>query len=75
MPAKAYLQPPELVAKSRHHRSYAGDGPIETDGKPGKLYVMEFRNGVARNVDEQVYQRFKDLGHCSTTRPYGDDDD
>ncbi len=75
MPAKVYLQQPELVAKSRHHRSYAGDGAIETDGKPGKLYTLEFFNGVAKNVDEQTYQRFKELGHCDTTRPYEDDND
>ena len=76
MPKRAYLQPAELVRKSRHHTSYAGDGAV-TEGKPGQQYTMTFVNGVAREVDEQTFRRFKELGHCATSRPKlpGDDDD
>ena len=75
MPKKVYLQPMELVKKSRHHTSYAGDGVVE--GQPSVLHKMEFVNGVARNVEEQMFRRFKDLGHCATAKPKmpGDDDD
>jgi hypothetical protein len=76
MPKRVFLQPHDLVKKSRHHTSYAGDGAVN-EGRPGPLYKMEFFNGIARDVDEQTYKRFEDLGHCDTARPKlaGDDDD
>jgi hypothetical protein len=74
MPKKVFLQDQKLVAKSRHHRSYAGDGAVN-EGKGSQLYVLEFYNGVARDVPDGTYQRFKDLGHCDTKRPFTDEDD
>lgn len=75
MPKKVYLKPLDLVKKSKHHTAYTGDGAIGTEGNPPKIYKMEFWGGIARDVDESTYQRFKDVGICDTAKPsLGDED-
>lgn len=70
MPKRVYLKPPELVKHSRHHTAYVGPDPTEIiPGQPTPLYRLEFVNGVAKDVDEQVYQRFKDVGIADVERP------
>ena len=71
MPARVYLQPSELARKSAHHTAYVGDGAI-TEGKPQPLYKLEFMQGVAKDVPDELYQRFKDAGIAGTSRPHLD---
>lgn len=68
MPKRVYLQPKDLVPHSKHHTAYAGDGAVH-EGKGGPIYKLEFIDGVATNVDEGTYQRFKDLGVAGEKRP------
>lgn len=57
MPQKVFIQEKKLLKNSRHHTHYMGDGA--TSGKP--LRSVTFVNGVATEVDENDYQRLKDL--------------
>ena len=61
MPKKLYLQDKDLIRHSRHHTAYVGDGAV-AEGGATKVYSTTFINGVARNVDEQMAQRLKDVG-------------
>jgi len=65
MPKTVYLQPLDLVKHSRLHTAYASDGPAQG----GSIYKIEFINGVAHDVPENVYQRFKDLRIADVKRP------
>ena len=69
MPKRCYLADPELAKTSAHHTAYAGTGAVTEDGKPGPLYKLEFDHGVARDVDDALYQRFKDVGVAADKRP------
>jgi len=82
MPRRVFLHAKldtSAYKNSRHHTCYAGAGVAPAPGVPAPLHKLEFINGVAKNVDENVYERFKDLGICDTTPPkrvqYGDEDD
>jgi hypothetical protein len=68
MPKKVFLQPRDLVRHSRHHTAYAGDGPVEEHGKT-QIYRLEFVNGIAHDVEEGTYQRFKALGIADVKPP------
>lgn len=69
MPRRVFLKPTELVRNSRHHTAYTGAPGEAIPGQPAPLYRLEFVNGVARNVDEQLYERFKDVGIADVSRP------
>ena len=72
MPKRIYLSPkldPQAYSRSRFHTSYAGSTIAPAPGIPAPLHKIEFVNGVARNVDENTYERFKDLGVCDTSKP------
>lgn len=69
MPRRVYLKDPELAQKSHFHTAYVGDGAISPDGKPLTLHKVEFVHGVARDVDDALYQRLKDAGVAETSRP------
>jgi len=75
MPKKVYLRPADWAKKSAFHTSYAGDGPVHEDGKSGALYKLEFVNGVAYDVSEELFQRFKDLGIADVKRPSRGEED
>lgn len=75
MPKTVYLQPKHLVRHSRHHTAYAGDGATHKEGQPPALYRLEFINGVAKDVPEAIYQRFKDLGIADVKKPNLDSED
>lgn len=66
---RCYLQPSDLVKKSRFHTAYAGAGEKHDSGHGKQLVKLEFIDGVAENVDEGTYQRFKDLGIAGEKRP------
>lgn len=68
MPAKVYLQP-EGLKQSGHHTAYVGDGRFVKPGEQPQVYKLEFFNGIAHNVDDTLYQRFKDAGIADTKRP------
>lgn len=68
MPKRVYLIPKALQG-SAFHTAYVGDGAVREDGKPGPMYKLEFINGVAYDVDEQLYQRFKNAGIADIRRP------
>jgi len=74
MPKRVYLQPREIAKKSAFHTAYVGDGAVSDDGQPLKFYALTFVQGVAKNVDETMYARFKNAGVCDTNRPSFDDD-
>ncbi len=72
MPKRVYLSPridPQAYKGSRHHTAYSGSTVTTAPGIPAPLHKLEFVNGVARNVDENLYERFKDLGVCDTSKP------
>ena len=72
MPKRVYLAPkldPQAYKGSRHHTAYSGSTIMPAPGIPAPLHKLEFINGVARNVDENLYERFKDLGVCDTSKP------
>ena len=72
MPRRVYLSPklePGAYRNSRHHTCYAGSTVTTAPGIPAPLHKLEFVNGVARNVDENLYERFKDLGIADTSKP------
>lgn len=72
MPKRVFLSPklaPDAFKGSRHHTAYAGALVAPAPGVPAPLHRLEFVNGVAKNVDENLYERFKDLGICDTSRP------
>ena len=69
MPRRVYLQPRDLVNHSKKHTAYAGSGEPSDSGPGKELVKLEFENGVAENVDEGVFQRFKDLGIAGEKRP------
>ena len=75
MPKRVYLQPKDIVRKSKFHTAYVGDGPIHPDGTGGQLYKLEFVDGVAMDVPEQLYQRFKDAGVAGASRPKRPEDE
>lgn len=76
MPRICYLQPKDLVRHSRHHTAYAGDGAVHVPGgPPPQQFKLEFFNGIARDVPENIYQRFKDLGIADVNKPSFDDDE
>lgn len=75
MPKRVFLQPKDLVKHSRHHTAYSGSGAIHKEGEVPTLYKLEFHNGVAKDVPEDIYQRFKDLGIADVNKPSLDDDD
>ena len=69
MPAKVFLQPKDLVKQSRHHIAYASSGPMQPGMDAPTIYTLEFFNGLARDVPENIYQRFKDLGIADINPP------
>ena len=72
MPKRVYLAPkltPDAYKASRHHTAYVGSMITPASGIPAPLHKLEFVNGVAQNVDENLYERFKDVGICDTSRP------
>lgn len=69
MPRTVFLQPADLVKHSRHHIAYASSGPVAPGNERPTIYVLEFFNGVARDVPESLYQRFKDLGIADVHPP------
>jgi hypothetical protein len=69
MPRKVYLQPDELVKRSRHHTAHVGNGAIHPDSQGGELHKLEFHDGVAYDVPEALFQRMKDAGIADTARP------
>lgn len=75
MPRRVFLQPKDLVRHSRHHTAYAGNGPILREGEQPESYRLEFINGVAHDVPEAIYQRFKDLGIADVKKPSWDEDE
>jgi len=75
MPARVYLKPPELARKSAIHTAYVGDGATGTPEKPAILLSVEFTNGVAREVEESLFQRLADAGIASLERPRLREDD
>ena len=74
MPKIVFLQPKNLVRHSRHHTAYTGDGARVKEGEVPVIHKLEFFNGVARDVPEEIYQRFKDSGIANVVRPTFDDD-
>ena len=74
MPKRVYLTK-ALAKNSKMHTAYSGEGAVHEDGKPGPLYKLEFFGGVAQNVPEALYQRFKDLGVATDKRPSRDEDE
>ena len=67
---RVYLAQKHLQ-KSAHHRAYA-PAPTQPNAQPGAdqaVIVLEFWNGVARDVPSLVYEQFKDLGIATTERP------
>jgi hypothetical protein len=75
VPKRIYLQPIDLVKKSRHHTAYVGDGAIHENASGGPLYKLEFVNGVAENVAESLYQRMKEAGIAGEKRPSRPDEE
>lgn len=75
MPKKVFLQPKDLVKHSKFHTAYVGDGAIHEQAQGGKLYKLEFHHGVAENVSESDYQRFKDAGIAGEKRPPRDEEE
>ena len=72
MPKRVFLAPrldPTAYKNSRMHTAYSGSSISPAPGIPAPLHKIEFGNGVARNVDENTYERFKDLGVCDTSKP------
>jgi hypothetical protein len=72
MPDKLYLKPPELVKHSAHHTAYVGDdsgADKKTPGGDTTLHRLEFHNGVARNVPDELARRFEAVGVASRTKP------
>ena len=69
MPRRVFLKPTELVRTSRHHTAYVGAPEEAIPGQPAPLYRLEFDNGVARHVEESLYERFKDVGIADVSRP------
>ena len=69
MPKRVYLLPRDLVGHSKKHTAYAGAGEKSDSGHGKALVKLEFVNGVAENVDEGTFQRFKDLGIAGEKRP------
>jgi hypothetical protein len=74
MPKICYLQPRDLVRHSRHHTAYASDKAIYAPTEKPQLVSITFINGVARDIPEDIYRRFKDLGIADTKRPSFDDE-
>lgn len=64
-----YLKSPELARQSRRHTAYAGDGAIHGNPAGGHVYKLTFVNGVARDVEDTVYQRFRDAGIADLRKP------
>lgn len=72
MPRKVFLAPklnPQAYKGSRQHTAYIGSSIAAPPGIPQPLYRLEFINGQATNVDEAVYERFKDAGLVDVNRP------
>ena len=72
MPRRVFLAPkldPQAYKGSRQHTAYCGSTITPAPGIPAPLHKLEFVNGVAKNVDENLYERFKDLGVCDTSKP------
>ena len=76
MPKRVYLADEELRKRSAHHTAYVG-APAEEHipGMPAPLHKLEFYNGVARDVDEQTFSRFKDVGVATLDKPKRRDED
>jgi len=64
-----YLKNPALAKKSRYHNAYDGDGAIHGNPAGGVIYKLTFINGVARNVEDSIYQRFHALGIADLHKP------
>lgn len=73
MPARVYLQPKDL-RHSRHHLAYASTGSVQPGVRTPTIHTLEFFNGLARDVPENIYQVFKDLGIADVTRPSFEED-
>ena len=72
MPRRVFLSPklnPQAYKGSRTHNSYVGSTVAVPGGLPQPLHKLTFINGVATNVDESLYERFKDAGLADTSRP------
>ena len=76
MPKRVYLADAELRKRSAHHTAYVG-APAEErlPGMPAPLHKLEFVGGIARDVDENTYQRFADVGVVTAERPARRDPD
>ena len=78
MPKRVFLHPKNdatAYARSAHHRAYVGNGAVHENGQPSETTVLEFWGGVARDVEESTYQRFKDAGIVDTSPPKLREDD
>jgi hypothetical protein len=74
MPKRVYLIP-EALRHSAYHTAYVGEGAVHEDGRGSPLYKLEFIHGVAYDVEEQLYQRFKDAGIADVNRPTRPDEE
>lgn len=73
MPKKIYLAP-NRFRQSKYHTAYVGNGASRQDGKT-KVESLVFEGGVARNVEEAIFQRFKDAGIATDKRPRRPDEE
>lgn len=74
MPRRVYVTDQEIAKKRGIHTVYVGttQHPV---GEGSRVIATKFYSGVAKDVDENTYQRMKDLGHASEGRPRTSDDD
>lgn len=84
MPKRVYLQQLNIIRKAGVHTAYVGTNPngspIVQPGQPAELLSLQFVGGVARDVDERVFERFRDAGVATVNKPripspYDEDDD
>lgn len=74
MPRRVYVTDKEIIRKRGVHTVYVGDKDHpNTEGS--KILSTKFVAGVAYNVDEGRFQRMKDLGHASESKPRTHDDE
>ena len=74
---KVYLTDQSISRRSSYHTAYCGTGAIESPGNPSQLFTLTFWRGIAYDVPQNVYDRFRDAGIATTDKPrrrWGDDD-
>lgn len=74
MPKRVYLKPLSIVRKAGIHTAYVGTNPngspiVPPGAEAGELLKLQFVGGVAQNVDDRLFERFKDVGVASLDRP------